>query len=805
MAITTINLSSLDGSNGFRLDGVAANDQSGRSVSNAGDVNGDGYDDVIVGAPFTDPDGVYSDSGSSYLVFGKASGFDASINLSRLNGTNGFRLDGRVAGDNSGISVSSAGDINGDGFDDLIVGAADGNGNGSSYVVFGKIAGFDATLNLSSLDGSNGFRLDGPGHFGAFGYSVSDAGDVNGDGFDDVIIGDPQAEPYGYYYNGSSFVVLGKASGFDATLDLSSLDGSNGFRLNGAGAFGLSGTSVSGAGDVNGDGFDDVIIGAFYGHSYVVFGKAAGFDATTSLFELDGSNGFRLNGGGDNSGVSVSSAGDVNGDGFDDLIVGVPEADSNGENSGSSYVVFGKADGFAANVNLSSLDGSNGFRLDGAATYDYSGHSVSSAGDVNGDGFDDFIVGTGGRNVDSSFVVFGRNSGFSAAIDLSNLDSNDGFRLDAPVFLNSLGHSVSGAGDLNGDGFSDVIVGGNSSYVVFGRSSFTDEEVIQGTPKNDKLTGTAAAEHFKAGPGNDSMIGNGGADVFEGGAGNDYIRVSGLGFESIDGGAGRDILGLGGSGLDLNLTDMGDKISGIETIYLYGNGDNTLTLTAADVLNLSDTSNTLKVNGNSGDRIVGLSHGWKDGGIHGGFHTYTNNGAVLLVGTNVATDDIDVIQGTPKNDKLTGTAAAEHFKAGPGNDSMIGNGGADVFEGGAGNDYIRVSGLGFESIDGGAGRDILGLGGSGLNLNLTDMGDKISGIETIYLYGSGDNTLTLTAADVRNLSNTSNTLKVNGNAGDQIAVLDDGWKDGGIHSGFHTYTNDGAVLLVGVNVATDFG
>ena len=180
------------------------------------------------------------------------------------------------------------------------------------------------------------------------------------------------------------------------------------------------------------------------------------------------------------------------------------------------------------------------------------------------------------------------------------------------------GRSVSSAGDVNGDGFDDLIIGaygadskGNytgASYVVFGRSSFTDEGVIRGTPGDDVLTGTSSTERFEAGDGNDRMIGGGGADVFHGDAGNDYIRVSDLGFESVDGSIGNDTLALGGSDLNLNLTDMAGKISGIETIRLFGTGDNTLMLTAADVLNLSDTTNTLKVNGNAGDRIFGLSH-----------------------------------------------------------------------------------------------------------------------------------------------------------------------------------------------------
>ncbi|PXW88244.1 FG-GAP repeat protein [Nitrosomonas sp. Nm84] len=655
-----INLANLDGNNGFRLDGAAVSDVSGVSVSDAGDVNGDGFDDVIIGASGADTNG--ENSGSSYVVFGKASGFDAVMDLSSLDGNDGFRLDGMATNDRSGESVSAAGDVNGDGFDDVFVGAPSANPNGtssgSSYVVFGKASGFSAAMNLSSLDGNNGFRLDGVRLFDRSGDSVSSAGDVNGDGFDDVIVGASR----------TSYVVFGSNSGFDAELNLSNLDGDNGFKLtNYSSVYG--GVSVSTAGDINGDGFADLIAGvllqsndmfsyAYSSISYVVFGKSSGFNATLSLLSLDGSNGFVIDGLGytpENSKPSVSSAGDINGDGFDDLIVGLSGKTPVGSGSSSNYVVFGKASGFDALLDLTKLDGNNGFSIKGATIGDRSGFSVSNAGDVNGDGLDDLLIGAygadpNGESSGSSYVVFGKTTGFGATMNLSSFDSNNGVRLDGAVVGDRSGRSVSSAGDVNGDGFDDLIVGAygadpngessGSSYVIFGSSDFGGDNVIAGTPGNDVLKGTPSADIFEAGDGNDKMIGRGGADVFHGGAGDDYIQVADLGFGSVDGGSGNDTLHLDGKNLNLDLANLGDKIHGIETICLYGRGDNALTLTATNLLDLSDSTNTLRINGNAGDHITIQDDGWVDGGPRGSgyYHVYTHNDAVLLVGQNVTVD-----------------------------------------------------------------------------------------------------------------------------------------------------------------------
>ena len=154
---TPVELSNLDGSNGFKINGEAAGNNAGISVATAGDVNDDGIDDVLVGAFFSNVNGI--DSGASYVVFGSDQAFSSSLELANLNGTNGFRLNGEWAGDQSGGSVSAAGDVNADGIDDLIIGATGREvHSGASYIVYGRNQGFviKPPLMLAPLGDVNG-------------------------------------------------------------------------------------------------------------------------------------------------------------------------------------------------------------------------------------------------------------------------------------------------------------------------------------------------------------------------------------------------------------------------------------------------------------------------------------------------------------------------------------------------------------------------------------------------------------------------------------------------------------------------
>ncbi|MEO8494716.1 MAG: dockerin type I domain-containing protein [Planctomycetota bacterium] len=667
-------------SQGFVLTNVIPQDLTGFSVSNAGDINADGFDDLLVGAPVAPIIG--AGTGSTYVIYGKASGFKDIDLSSSISATDGKWLFGLNAADHMGFSVSDAGDVNADGFHDFLIGAPYANrntgsgtflGTGQAYLLFGS-AGPPPLL--TELNGTKGVLLQGLLEYDRAGWSVASAGDVNGDGFDDFLVGTPVDDLSVTAGIGQTYLVFGKGTPFAPTMNLWELNGTSGIPLFGLAPADHLGSAVSAVGDLNGDGFDDFAVSAPYadpngvvgaGSAYIIFG---GTNPAQGVNGLNGTNGFRVDGflPYERAGFSLSSAGDFNGDGFEDLLVGAPgdrnspwDYDTaNPAGSGRGYVIFGKASGFTATINLGLLDTSgDGFSItgiDGTSTagvdgVDYAGFSVSSVGDVDGDGFADLIIGApyvdrnNSQGVGESYLIFGRPGGFTNGLSLATLTDDQGMRLIGDRFLDRSGYSVSAAGDVNGDGFDDVLIGAPSqfpysgsagrAYVLFGRD-FRDKAPIVGTEANSELSGTAGVNAIIGGQGNDLIHGLGGADVLRGGQGNDVLGVSDLTFRQVAGGRGNDTLRLEGAGMALDLSAIPNvRITGIEEIDITGTGNNSLTIgNVREVLNLSDTSNRLVVRRDAGDTVT-IGSGWTVASptTIGGksFRVYTQGAATLVV------------------------------------------------------------------------------------------------------------------------------------------------------------------------------
>ena len=386
---------------------TAEGDQAGAifgiSVAAAGDVNGDGFGDVIVGAFWYDNGQM--DEGRAYLYLGSAAGLSPSADWTAESNQHFARF---------GASVAAAGDVNGDGYGDVIVGAYwydNGQADeGRAFLYLGSAAGLSSSADWTAeSDQVDAF----------FGTSVATAGDVNGDGYSDVIIGADSA--------GRAFSYLGSAAG----LSTSAAWTAHGQPLE------TFGHCVSTAGDVNGDGYSDVIVGSFE-KGRVYLGSAAGLSPSAAWTAESDQSGSLF-------GYSVATAGDVNGDGFGDVIVGAYGYDDQGR----AFLYLGSAAG---------LSGSAAWVAEGDQVRAHFGYSVATAGDMNGDGFGDVVVGAPGYDNGQThggraFLYLGSAAGLSTNAAWTAEGDRDGA---------SFGQSVAMAGDVNGDGYGDVIVGAPS-------------------------------------------------------------------------------------------------------------------------------------------------------------------------------------------------------------------------------------------------------------------------------------------------------------------------------------------------------
>ena len=446
-----MSLSSADAT----LIGISDGDRAGYSLASAGDLNGDGYADIITAARLADADSG-EDAGQAYVLFGPISG---DVSLADANAI----LSGEAAGDYAGISVDGGKDIDGDGTPDLLIGSLNLTENGvvggGAYIVYGPPSDMD----LATAD----VRLTGTGDDDEAGRVVALLGDIDGDGTSESLVGARYDDDAGLNH-GAAYLIFG-GSPVSGTLD----DGA--VIITGEGEQDSAGYWVSAAGDVDGDGLADALVNAYradgdagtnVGVTYLLSSGGALADRPSGLSLADADGRFIGEDASDQSGSCVGSAGDIDNDGYDDFLIGAQHRDlGKDENIGVVYVLTGSPSGEQSLADASAI-------LSGEADGDFAGRALSPMGDINGDGNDDFLVGAktngeGGDNAGKSYLVLGPVSGSTGLVDAA------AGRFVGDVAESQSGTEVASAGDVNNDGTADILIGAASSgagyaYLIYG-------------------------------------------------------------------------------------------------------------------------------------------------------------------------------------------------------------------------------------------------------------------------------------------------------------------------------------------------
>ena len=439
-----------------RITGIAEGDWAGRSVAAAGDINADGYDDILVGAylegddlpsvaPPLDGESVGT-VGAAWIILGgpELPSIETFAEADTI-------IQGAEEGHYAGRAISGLGDVDGDGFDDVLVGAF-GDDQGGELAGAVYVFGGSATGIASGLVTDADTELLGETEQSETGYAASRAGDLNDDGFADLIVGAPH-EDTAAKDAGRAYVFLGSADGI-ASGSMADAD----VVISGAAEDDHVGEWVDDAGDVNGDGFSDLVLGAYKqsgvgeysGGAYLVLGSAE----PTHLSADDAAGVYPGEAEGDRAGVSVSGLGDLDGDGYGDFAVGAYEASNSGKYAGSAYVMYGTATG----VSSRSLGEADAI-FTGEDPGDNAGISVSDAGDLDGDGFDDLAIGARNHGSDDPHIGAAYIWLGGAELPLySSLEEAD-LRLLGAESFDHTGEAVAGAGDLDGNGYDDLLIG----------------------------------------------------------------------------------------------------------------------------------------------------------------------------------------------------------------------------------------------------------------------------------------------------------------------------------------------------------
>lgn len=694
----TINVNDINDSlnnNAQSIDGLAADDWTGWAVAPAGDVNGDGFDDIIVGSPKADVlanDGsfIFEDNVAAFVLFSDASGTFPTLDMVR-SGTRGFGIMGAASGDNAGFAVAGGVDINGDGLSDVVVGApyagTNGENSGSTYVVFGKTGTNYVPLSDMNAGGSDyGFAIHG-----AFAEDYAGGtlvvGDVNGDGLGDIVIGetvtrflagtgsfelrdlleDGTADP------NLAYVVYGKTDNNVVQLANVAADyNEQGFAITRPSRKLFSGwhygAQVLPTGDFNSDGLTDFIVshGLYVdlsGTSYVVYGRIGGEaikynsiksneDGIKIIPEGSGNYGFDFGKASLNAlpSFTTSHVGDVNADGVDDIALLLTDTGCcSAIAHPRAYILFGGVD-VADEINLADIaEGNGGFVIhNDASNIDHSDlqvilGSIGGAGDLNGDGFDDIIIGDpfAEDNKGRVYAVYGREG--TAPVYLSEIiETSQGFYSEGNGG-EQLGQFIASAGDINGDGIKDIQFGTPSSnknnqnntgavYVLNGDGKLV---TLWGTDGDDTITGIAAGDNIATGTGNDTIRTNGGNDAVYAGPGQDTIYISDNTFTRIDGGGNTDTLIFDGSGINLNLAAAASRVRNVEVFDIRGSGANSITLNKS----ISGNSN-LRILGDDDDFIGAANNQWLDSGTtqvidNVTYNVFTAGSATMLVQSGV--------------------------------------------------------------------------------------------------------------------------------------------------------------------------